>query len=104
MNKAREIQKKFIEISDKINNINKVIENILPQTVIRQTTSFGNSSHVVLSKEFLDKKVGVVILENFIEIPSNSVTLQSGISNRHSRTKGDTINWNVYNKKQKGGE
>ncbi len=31
-----------------------------------------------------------------IEIPSNSVTLESGISNRHSRTKGDTINGNVY--------
>ncbi len=31
-----------------------------------------------------------------IEIPPNSVTLQSGISNRHSRTKGDTINGNVY--------
>src|SRR3989344_6523499 len=31
-----------------------------------------------------------------IEIPSNLVTLQSGISNRHSRTKGDTINENVY--------
>src|SRR3989344_8588329 len=31
-----------------------------------------------------------------IEIPSNLVTLQSGISNRHSRTKGDTINGNVY--------
>ncbi len=32
-----------------------------------------------------------------IEIPSNSVTLESEISNRHSRTKGDTINGNVYN-------
>jgi len=31
-----------------------------------------------------------------IEIPSNLVTLQSGISNRHSRTKGDIINGNVY--------
>ncbi len=31
-----------------------------------------------------------------IEIPSNSVTLESEISNRHSRTKGDTINGNVY--------
>ncbi len=33
---------------------------------------------------------------NDIEIPSNSVTLESEISNRHSRTKGDTINGNVY--------
>ena len=31
-----------------------------------------------------------------IEIPSNLVTLQSGISNRHSRTKGSAINGNVY--------
>ncbi len=65
MKKTSEIQKTFIEISDKINSINQVIENILPQAMIRQTTSFGNSSHVVLSKEFLDKKVGVVILEDF---------------------------------------
>jgi len=35
-----------------------------------------------------------------IEIPSNSVTLESGISNRHSRTKGDTINGNVYKLKK----
>ena len=33
-------------------------------------------------------------------VPSNLVTLQSGISNRHSRTKGDTINGNVYNKEK----
>ena len=36
--------------------------------------------------------------KNDIEIPSNLVTLQSGISNRHSRTKGSTINGNVYEK------
>ncbi len=65
MKRTKEIQKTFIEISEKINSINQVIENILPQAVIRQTTSFGNSSHVVLSKEFLDKKVGVIILEEF---------------------------------------
>jgi len=34
-----------------------------------------------------------------IEIPSNLVTLQSGISNRHSLTKGDTINGNAYDGK-----
>ena len=34
-----------------------------------------------------------------IEIPSNLATLQSGISNRHSRTKDDTINGNVYTKR-----
>jgi len=38
-------------------------------------------------------------IHKVIEIPSNLVTLQSGISNRHSRTKGDTINGNVYIKK-----
>ncbi len=37
-----------------------------------------------------------------IEIPSNSVTLESEISNRHSRTKGDTINGNVYNNLNQG--
>ena len=41
------------------------------------------------------------VIWSYIEIPSNLVTLQSGISNRHSRTKGDTINGNVYiNKKR----
>ena len=39
-----------------------------------------------------------VIFINYedINIPSNSVTPQSGISNRHSRTKGSIINGNVY--------
>ena len=36
------------------------------------------------------------IFKGNIDIPSNSVTLQSGISNRHSQTKGSTINGNVY--------
>ncbi len=36
-----------------------------------------------------------------IEIPPNSVTLQSGISNRHFRAKGDTINGNAYIKIKK---
>jgi len=35
-----------------------------------------------------------------IEIPLNSVTLESGISNRHSRKKGDITNGNVYIKHQ----
>ena len=34
--------------------------------------------------------------EKDIDIPSNSGTLQSGVSNRHSRAKGGTINENVY--------
>jgi len=38
-----------------------------------------------------------------IEIPSNLVTLQSGISNRHSRTMGNIINGNVYNTSILGG-
>jgi len=38
----------------------------------------------------------VFLLHVDIEIPPNSVTLESEISNRHSRTKGDTINGNVY--------
>ncbi len=47
-----------------------------------------------------EKEVEVEIEEEgVIEIPSNSVTLESEISNRHSRTKGDTINGNVYKKK-----
>jgi len=52
----------------------------------------GKSLEINSSEGKMDKK-----LQRIIEIPSNSVTLQSGISNRHSRTKGSTINGNVYN-------
>src|SRR3989344_4054260 len=41
-----------------------------------------------------------VVLDD-IEIPTNLVTPQSGISNRHSLTKGSTINGNVYKGKLK---
>lgn len=64
MKRQIRVEDTLIDISEKIENINKTIENILPRAIIRQTTQFGNSSHVVLSKEFLDKRVGVIVLED----------------------------------------
>lgn len=60
-------KEKFKELSEKIANIAKEIEEIIPQTTIKETSSFGNSSHVVLSKEVLGKKVGVIIFDNLKE-------------------------------------
>jgi len=53
----------FEKLSKKLENLSKEIEEIVPKAVIKKTSNFGNSSHVVLSKSFLDKKVGIIILE-----------------------------------------
>lgn len=57
-------EKTLENLSKQIENVNKEIEKLLPRAIIRKTSSFGNSSHVVLSKEFIDKKVGVIILDD----------------------------------------
>ncbi len=50
----------------------------------------------LLKREVMEE-VGLNVKNiGYIEIPPNLVTLQSGISNRHSRTMGNIINWNVY--------
>ena len=67
---------------------------------MEQQSSLDKAKTIVQNeiKEFNNSKD-----KNFvsIDIPSNSGTLQSGISNRHSRTKGSTINGNVYNKQNR---
>ena len=77
VSKTKEIQKTFSEISEKIQYVNKLIQELMPQTILRQTTSFGNSSHVVLSKEYLDKKVGVIVFESSIEKNKKEVKNES---------------------------
>lgn len=59
---------------------------------------------VLNSKNKISKGLGNFLLMNILskDIPSNLVTLQSEISNRYSRTKGSSINGNVY-KEVKGG-
>lgn len=53
------------DVSEKIEIINRDLEKILPRVSIKEVTSFGNSSHVILSRQFLDKKVGIILLEDF---------------------------------------
>ena len=51
-------------VSEKLELINRDLEKILPTMAIKDASSFGNSSHVVLSKSFLDKKVGIIVLDD----------------------------------------
>ncbi len=60
-------KEKFEELSKKIAHIAKEIEEMIPQTTIKETSSFGNSSHIVLSKEILGKKVGVIVFDDLKE-------------------------------------
>jgi len=54
--------KQFEKLTKQLEGWNKEIEKFVPYAIIKDTAVFGNSSHVVLSKNFLDKKVGVIIL------------------------------------------
>jgi putative transposon-encoded protein len=54
----------LVDVTNKLEIINKDLEKILPQVTIREVSSFGNSGHVVLSKSLLDKKVGVIVLDD----------------------------------------
>jgi putative transposon-encoded protein len=57
------LQKKFEKITKEIESVNGQIDRILPQVFVRNASTFGNSSHVVLSKELIDKRVGIIVLE-----------------------------------------
>ena len=65
MKGKKEIEKIFSEISEKIESINRAVEDVLPFATFRKTSTFGNSAHIVLSKDHLDKDVGVIVLDNF---------------------------------------
>lgn len=52
------------DVSTKIEVINRDLARILPHVTIREVSSFGNSGHIVLSKSLLDKRVGVIVLDD----------------------------------------
>ena len=58
----KNVQKQILQITEKVEGMGKEIEKLIPYAIIKKTTVFGNSSHVVLSRNFLDKKVGIIIL------------------------------------------
>ena len=58
----KKLRKIFKNVSREIDSVNKSLEQLIPKAIIRETSSFGNSSHIVLSKDLLNKKVGVLIL------------------------------------------
>ena len=65
------------------------------ESYIRGFSGYALECLIVNYKTF-EKTLKELLKVKDKEIPSNSVTLQSGISNRHSRTKGNTIKGNVY--------
>ena len=60
--KEEKIQKNFEKITRQLKGLSKEIDQMVPYAIIKETAAFGNSSHVVLSRSFMDKKVGVIIL------------------------------------------
>jgi putative transposon-encoded protein len=58
------LQKTFEKITKELESVNFEIEKVLPQVFIRNASTFGNSSHVVLSKELINKRVGIIVLED----------------------------------------
>ncbi len=59
---ASDTEREFERIARQIEGLSKKIEKFVPYAIIKETSAFGNSSHVVLSKNFLDKRVGVIVL------------------------------------------
>jgi putative transposon-encoded protein len=60
----RSVAEILAEVSGKIENIHRDLEKVMPVATIREVSSFGNSGHIVLSKTLLDKRVGVIVLDN----------------------------------------
>jgi putative transposon-encoded protein len=56
------IEKNFEKLAKQLEGLSREIEKFVPYAIVKDTSAFGNSSHVVLSKNFLDKRVGVIIL------------------------------------------
>ena len=57
-----EEKRDFENLSRQLEGVHKEIEGLLPRALIKRASAFGNSSHVVLSKDLLDKEVGVIVL------------------------------------------
>ena len=62
MGGEKQLQKNFERISRKLEGVSKEIKKMVPCAIIKETSAFGHSSHVVLSRTFLDKRVGVIVL------------------------------------------
>ncbi len=62
--KQQQLQKSFEKITKELEDVGKVIDALVPHAIVKKTTTFGNSSHVVLPKRFVDKRVGVVVLDD----------------------------------------
>ncbi|HVY01545.1 MAG TPA: DUF2080 family transposase-associated protein [Candidatus Nanoarchaeia archaeon] len=52
------------DVSLKLETINRDLERVMPRVDVREVSSFGNSGHIVLSKKLVDKKVGVIVLDD----------------------------------------
>jgi putative transposon-encoded protein len=61
MGSQKNIENKVEHLRKKIEALRHELEEILPYAIIKDTAPFGNSAHVVLSKELIDKKVGVIV-------------------------------------------
>jgi putative transposon-encoded protein len=59
---AKDIRKTIQKLSKNISEVNKTLDTLLPEIVVREATIFGNSAHVVISREHLNKKIGVIVL------------------------------------------
>lgn len=62
------IQRTFENISKELEEVNRKIEGMIPKALIKNASSFGNSAHVVLSKDYLDKKIGIFVFDKNGEI------------------------------------
>lgn len=56
-------QNDFEKIAKQIQGLSLEIQRFVPMAIVKETTAFGNSSHVVLSRSFLNKKVGIIVFE-----------------------------------------
>lgn len=68
MNTPKEDQKNihstFERIASGLEEVSRAIETVLPKAIVKQVSTFGNSAHVVLSRDLVGKKVGVVLLSD----------------------------------------
>lgn len=56
------IEKNFDKITKQAKGLEDEINKLVPFAMVKETTAFGNSSHIILSKNFRNKKVGIIVL------------------------------------------
>jgi putative transposon-encoded protein len=67
MNDGPQVKRTLEKISKNIEEVNKKLQDIVPKVFVKEASVFGNSAHIVLSKELLNKKVGVIVLQENLE-------------------------------------